>query len=143
MNDSREKNIERRMGTCRHYNVAIRNSVCDAGVTYPKGPLPCVVLLSGGPRSDEQRRAICPKFEGRSREDVEREYDEMEVHMAKTMRVLAAVRPWRTWTRENRVGKAEVIECPECKGKLHLSQSAYNGHVHGKCETADCVMWME
>jgi hypothetical protein len=28
-------------------------------------------------------------------------------------------------------------------GWLHLSQSAYNGHVHGKCETDDCVSWME
>ena len=38
---------------------------------------------------------------------------------------------------------SEVVECPACNGKLHLSISSYNGHVHGKCETAGCVSWME
>lgn len=37
----------------------------------------------------------------------------------------------------------EVVECPACKGRLHLSIAAYNGHVHGKCETDGCVAWME
>ena len=37
----------------------------------------------------------------------------------------------------------DVIECPICKGKLHLSQSSYNGHCHGQCETEGCVQWME
>ena len=37
----------------------------------------------------------------------------------------------------------EVVECPACKGKLHLTQSSYNGHVHGKCETEKCIHWME
>ncbi len=36
-----------------------------------------------------------------------------------------------------------VVECPCCKSRLHLSQSSYNGHVHGKCETEGCVSWME
>ena len=39
--------------------------------------------------------------------------------------------------------RREVVECPICKGKLLLSQSAYNGHVWGKCETAGCLTWME
>lgn len=37
----------------------------------------------------------------------------------------------------------EVIECPLCKGNLHMYQSAYNGHVHGQCETKGCLCWME
>lgn len=39
--------------------------------------------------------------------------------------------------------RREVVECPICKGRLHLSQSAYNGHCHGRCETDGCVSWME
>ena len=39
--------------------------------------------------------------------------------------------------------RRDVLECPICKGKLHVSQSSYNGHVHGKCETDGCVSWME
>ena len=57
--------------------------------------------------------------------------------------VFTVVKPWRTWTKKNRVAKEEVIECPACKGRLHLSQAAYNGHVWGKCETEGCVSWME
>lgn len=54
------------------------------------------------------------------------------------------VREWRKdWSKSNRVAKAEVIECPACKGRLHLSQAAYNGHVWGQCETKGCVSWME
>lgn len=143
MDNSREKNIQRRMMTCRHYNVAIRNKVCDAGIPYPQGPLPCIQLLRADPPSVEERHAQCPKLECHTREEAERDYDDAEVHMAKTMRVLAAIRGWRTWTKDHRVAKAEVIECPECKGKLHLSQSGYNGHVWGKCETKGCVEWME
>ena len=39
--------------------------------------------------------------------------------------------------------RSEVVECPICKGRLYLSQSAYNGHCHGRCETEGCVSWME
>ena len=47
------------------------------------------------------------------------------------------------WRNREPIGKAEVIECPVCKGRLHLSQSGYNGHVRGKCETKDCLNWIE
>jgi hypothetical protein len=37
-----------------------------------------------------------------------------------------------------------VMDCPVCKtGKLQYRRSSYNGHVHGRCSTADCVAWME
>lgn len=37
-----------------------------------------------------------------------------------------------------------VIECPVCGGVLHFSiAGAYNGHIHGKCETEGCLSWME
>lgn len=39
--------------------------------------------------------------------------------------------------------RCEVIECPACKGRLHLHQSAHNGHCSGKCETEGCVSWIE
>lgn len=38
---------------------------------------------------------------------------------------------------------AGVDECPVCKGKLYMSHAAYNGHVHGQCETKGCLSWME
>lgn len=55
--------------------------------------------------------------------------------------VLEGIMPWRVkWTGRTH---DETIECPVCKGRLHLSISGYNGHVHGRCETSGCVAWME
>ncbi len=33
--------------------------------------------------------------------------------------------------------------CPVCGGVLHLTHAACNGHVWGRCETEECVSWME
>ena len=55
--------------------------------------------------------------------------------------VMLAIRPWRDAHRKQNY--REVIECPVCKGRLHLSIAACNGHVHGRCETNDCVSWIE
>ena len=62
--------------------------------------------------------------------------------ISKVLMGLQAASEWRVKGKppKDRTG---VVECPICKGQLHLSQSAYNGHVWGKCETADCIAWME
>lgn len=46
--------------------------------------------------------------------------------------------------QDNYYSGGGVMECPICKtGKLHYSRAAYNGHVHARCTTLDCVAWME
>lgn len=42
-------------------------------------------------------------------------------------------------------GVSGRIDCPACKAKgaLAYSVSGYNGHVHAKCDTDDCVNFME
>jgi hypothetical protein len=82
----------------------------------------------------------CEKWERRTREMGEARADRSEKAITQMMLVGPAVAEWRN---KKPIGKAEIIECPACKGRLHLSQAASNGHVHGKCETADCVSWME
>lgn len=42
-----------------------------------------------------------------------------------------------------KVNAQDIMECPECKGRLHLSKCSYNGHVWGKCETEGCLTWMQ
>lgn len=58
---------------------------------------------------------------------------------------LAGIKVASTWRVKPKPDhdRSEVIECPVCKGRLHLSQSSLNGHCHGKCETEGCVAWME
>lgn len=35
----------------------------------------------------------------------------------------------------------DIIECPKCNKKLHYTISKSNGHIWGKCETKDCLIW--
>lgn len=39
-------------------------------------------------------------------------------------------------------GAAGEIACPECAGRLRWTRDEGNGHVWGRCETADCLAWM-
>jgi transcription initiation factor IIE alpha subunit len=34
------------------------------------------------------------------------------------------------------------IVCPKCGGKLFYNKSS-NGHTAGKCETQDCLTWIQ
>lgn len=84
----------------------------------------------------------CDKFQEPTPEEVERSRAEWDAHYAKTMAAISVASAWRERPKPAQ-DRREVIECPICKGRLHLSQSAYNGHVAGKCETEGCVSWME
>ena len=42
---------------------------------------------------------------------------------------------------QNKPVNSEIV-CPKCKGRLWYSISGYNGHVWGKCNTKDCLVWM-
>lgn len=45
---------------------------------------------------------------------------------------------------ENFISGDGIMTCPVCHvGKLRYSRAAYNGHIHAKCSTPDCVDWME
>ena len=169
--ERREQRIQREMMYCKHYDPAGVTMIggkephgyCKAGVVYldqfgraPKddpnsniegygyyesaGIFERMCCCKGNERSHEEQIASCPKWERRTREDGERRDDEIEASMARFRIVMPVVAEWR---KKPPRGKLEVIECPACKGRLHLSQSSYNGHVHGQCETAGCVSWME
>lgn len=136
----REETIAFDMNYCQHYEpkLGIGNDAnwCNAGCDRSKAP--CI----GGHELPDPI-AICPSWIRRTREMGEDRADRVEKAMQRFTLVMPVVKAWRTWSKKNRVGKAEVIECPACQGKLHLSQAAYNGHVHGQCETKGCVSWME
>ena len=41
-------------------------------------------------------------------------------------------------------GGADSVECPVCKaGRIYYRVAGDNGHMHARCETEGCVMWME
>lgn len=85
--------------------------------------------------------AHCEKLRLPTPEEVALHEEWVRLRMEKHAIVATAVNPWRKLHFGQRF--AEVIECPACKGRLHLSIEGRKGHIHGRCETEGCVSWME
>lgn len=86
--------------------------------------------------------ALCLQWQRRSIEQSEARADAIDKCIREMTVVMPVVSKWRIQPKPAQ-DRREVMECPQCKGRLHLSQSSYNGHVHGRCETEGCVSWME
>lgn len=132
---SREEHIAFDMNYCQQYKPKpglMPKTYCELG--HETKGMPCI-----GGHEKPDPCAICPDWIRRTREHAEEWADRIEESYRRMTLVGPVVAEWRKkpW------GKREVIECPACKGKLHLSQASSNGHVHGQCETAGCVSWME
>jgi hypothetical protein len=144
---SREQRIAFEMNYCQHYGRGKgADMVCSAGMDLKVTQQVAVgeKKIKWGPCIEGHTLAnplqYCPHWLRRTREQGEKRADAIE----KSIRMMEVVMPTvEVWRNKPPIGKAEVIECPECKGKLHLSQAAYNGHVFAKCETPGCVSWME
>jgi len=148
-------------GTCKFYNGDYHNTHCEAGVCYksvttdPENTLgvafrkPCVnwdKVHVGSPMTKMQieqweKRGTCSKYQEPTNQEIQAYEAEMTAHMNKFLLLTPVIKKVK---REN-FGKAwsGTVECPVCKGKLWMTHSSYNGHVHGKCETKGCVAWME
>lgn len=141
-------------GWCIHYRYdrtakRMADSACDAGVRYGDiagkddlgivRRLPCFLNEKQQPAHAEA--VSCPKFRAPTQEEIKAHEEWVEKRMGRLRTVMLGIASWR----EAHKGQScdEVVECPACGGRLHLSIAAYNGHVHGKCETAGCVSWME
>ncbi len=147
-------------GQCIHFTGA-QHRLCGRGVLYAQfAPgLPCIQFMHKSARGGTYLKAgelpaetkpwpgalpkeRCPFYAEPTDEQVQADRAEMDAHVEKTMAAMKVASTWRVKPKPAQ-DRRETVECPVCKGSLHLSQSAYNGHVHGKCETADCVAWME
>jgi hypothetical protein len=139
---------------CKHYNGTYGNEVCEAGVAYAsvriegewkyryKGSktvythgvcYPCLGKWNLG-------GATCDKREVPTAEEAAAEEREMQKRFSDTITARLAI----VVATDGKRGVAGKIDCPVCNnGKLHYSVSGYNGHIHAKCSTENCVAWME
>lgn len=142
--------------TCKHFNGSI-NTHCKAGVCYRDVTvdpdeagswlrIPCHTEQPfKNPNTyqidDFNRRGKCDKLELPTADEIAE--DEAWVQAA-TDRMLKTL-PLVGRVKQEHSGQdwKGVEVCPICDGKLHLSHSSLNGHVWGKCETDDCVSWIE
>ena len=134
-------------GQCVHYNGCGRYDHCQAGVDYKRAfgdepgilfRLPCISRLD--------RRGEVPgycqfKLEP-TPEQIAQYQAEREVWMDNVMTALNAISEWRRGFKQG-VSRSTEIDCPACGKKISVTQSGYNGHVHGLCVTEGCLYWME
>lgn len=147
--EQREYRIKREMQTCVHFS-GIQNEKCAAGINIREivggddfgwaARLPCFL------DTQEVCTAICPSRQFPSREQAEKEVSDSE---AATSRTLSVLRSAHEHAKNNGLGKghggAGSIPCPipNCKGKIQYTVASYNGHMHGRCDSGNCVSWME
>jgi hypothetical protein len=135
-------------GWCIHYRynrnaMKPEDDTCEALVrydTFPKSMYerPCYLTKTG---ESHPTAVPCALLRRPTPEEIKAHEEWIDVRMNRMGTVMKGIKPWR----DAHKGKsaAEVVECPACKGRLHLSISGYNGHIHGRCETDGCVAWME
>jgi hypothetical protein len=138
-------------GWCIHYryNRDVKkpeDDTCEAGVRYDQfrgdgksfKTQPCFLDELGRSKPDA---LPCMAIRRPTTEEIAVHEKWLEGRMNQMGVVMKGIQPWRRAHK----GKSaqEVVECPCCHGRLHLSIAAYNGHVHGRCETDGCVTWME
>lgn len=142
----RQQIIEHERSYCVHYDPRGSATGCKAGVdreTMQKASTPSADgrrLVKWGPciggHTLPDPCAYCAKWERRSLEHAEKIADDF-VAFEKRLRV---AQPFiDAWRAKPPQGKREVVTCPVCEGRLHLSQAAGNGHVMARCETEECI----
>lgn len=136
----RKNNIEVAMLQCRHFN-GVQNRTCKAGVNYDElVPIPCIGYRPG----DTHRQAECDKKSCWTREEAVRNEKTREEETKKALLAISAAHSAaKAIGLKKGNGGSGSTECPVCKGKLHFSVASINGHLWGRCETKNCVSWME
>lgn len=144
-------------GICKHFIGHGMPTHCAAGVCYqdvthnPEAigsafRVPCRLPSSWTnpvyrDMASESTQGVCEKREFPTDEEVA----ESERQMAEFMRRVTLVDPVIGKLKKEHKGKSfqGEIECPACKGVLHVRISGYNGHAKVNCETEGCVSFIE
>jgi len=132
---------------CVHFRSMARHQTCESGIDYTvlnggseyrrMYQLPCFIR----PGEKPGQRLHCEHFRAPTDEEVALYKQSAEDRESLVKSVKAGIAPWRVQHQGR--SHAEIVVCPACKGRLHLSIAAHNGHMKGRCETGGCVNWAE
>ena len=130
---------------CKHYRAMSEHNTCKKGIAYDTfsglsfEQRPCFERNGSTPCGCEL--AEFPTAEERAERDREFQVRFANMGVARRAIVDSLGGPWKKGTD----GSAGAINCPVCGGNesLRFTRSGYNGHIHARCTTEDCVAWME
>lgn len=137
-------------GWCIHYRGITGSrgesvTTCEKGISYEcwrtKETAPHQPCFLDDKGHSKPGALYCQELRRPTPEEISAHETWAEDRMNRTIAVMNGIAGWRKAHKGK--SASEVVECPACKGRLHLSIAAYNGHVHGRCETEGCVSWME
>jgi hypothetical protein len=143
-----ENQIQSAMGRCVHF-TGIQNATCKEGINYRElvggenigwaARIPCLLIDA------DKCAVVCGSRKLPSREEAEAEFKHDNEQMSRHMLAISAAHKHaKEMGFGKRHGGQTSMPCPlECGGRLHYSVAGYNGHMHAKCETPNCVSWME
>ncbi len=121
---------------CIHFN-GMANQFCEAGINYEavkdktQRPyrLPCV---KNTPFYGSSCTEACFRTHEQALEETKKRMENFSiVYIIQALSVISEI-------PEN----AGTIKCPKCGKQLRYTR-AVNGHVWGKCETQDCLNWVQ
>lgn len=131
-------------GWCVHYRSPLRYDKCTGGVSFESfhgtrfDARPCFLTSRG---ESKPGTTFCAGLRRPTADEIAEYAAWIHERYARTVLVKEGIEVWRKANAGRDV--AEVVACPACGGRLHLSIARVNGHVHARCETEDCVSWME
>ena len=144
----REDRIIHEMSSCVHF-AGIQHAECAAGVNIRAlvggsdlgwaARLPCLLMDA------KKCEVVCDVRKLPTREEAEAEVDRSEKQMERSLKIIWAA---HEHAKQKGYGQGhggkDSMPCPsECGGTLHYSVASLNGHMWGRCTTADCASWME
>lgn len=88
-----------------------------------------------------REKGTCEKFELPTDEEIKEHEAAIQAVIDRHMKMA----PWISDMRKKyrQTGFQGVVDCPLCGKKLHFTVSNYNGHTSGRCETENCVNYIE
>lgn len=134
---------------CKHYagrDMFFGECKCRAGINpveqFCEGnrsgwvkKVPCL-------RTNETE-AVCPSATYPTREEADREDAEISAYVDRFIANLSKVRPVIEAQHKATGAWSGQVDCPQCAKPLHWSKAQCNGHIHARCETDNCIAWME
>lgn len=129
-------------GICVHYNSVLHEKTCIKNINYKELSggtliifnLPCV-------KSGEGKSGItCDEYLEPTQEQLDQYRKDTDEFFDKAIRNLHLTGVMK---KELPNGGTGEMECPECKGVLHYAVNSGNQHTSARCETENCLGWIE